>query len=127
MVAINLEGKNALVCGGSKGIGKATAMALAEAGAQVTILSRNIESLRDTYDALPNKAGQKHSFIPCDLSDHEDLNKKISILSKQIKIHILVNNTGGPPAGPIAIAEPLAFMKAFEMHLMANQIITQAL
>jgi 3-oxoacyl-[acyl-carrier protein] reductase len=55
------------------------------------------------------------------------LNNKIkNYLSNNKSIHILVNNTGGPPGGPIIKAEVVEFENAFERHLVCNHILTQA-
>lgn len=121
---LDLSGKNALVCGGSKGIGKATAKELALLGANVTIVSRTAETLSDTVNelALINDK-QDHDFLVADFSDQADLRKKITGLLTIKPIHILINNTGGPPGGPILDASPEAFLTAFNNHLICNQLL----
>lgn len=122
---MNLKGKNALVCGSSSGIGKASAIELSRLGANVTLLARNAASLGEALEQLHREAGQEHDFIIADTTHHADLHQKITGLITQKKIHILVNNTGGPAAGPILDANIEAFRQAFEQHLMANQLIVQ--
>jgi 3-oxoacyl-[acyl-carrier protein] reductase len=116
---LNLKGKNALVCGGSSGIGKASAILLSAQGANVTLLARNVEALTSALNELHRAPGQDHSFIIADTTDHAELHQKITGLVAQQKVHILVNNTGGPPAGAILDAELDGFRNAFEQHLLA--------
>lgn len=122
---MSLKGKNALVCGSSSGIGKASAIELSRLGANVTLLARHADALGETLMQLHREAGQEHDFIVADTTQHADLHQKIVGLVSLKKIHILVNNTGGPPAGPIIDAGIDAFRHAFEQHLMANHLIAQ--
>jgi len=123
---LNLVGKNALVCGSSKGIGKAAAIELAELGASITLVSRSSDIMAKNIGELDQSKGQNHDFMIADFSDSEDLKKKIDMLVMEKPIHILINNTGGPPGGPIVDAEPEAFVQAFHNHLICNQILTQS-
>lgn len=122
---LDLSGKNALVCGGSKGIGKAAAIELAELGANVTVLARDADALGETLRVLSRKPGQDHDFLVADLLDTEELSTRVRMLADERPIHILVNNTGGPPGGPIAAATADDFLRAFRQHLIASHTITQ--
>ena len=93
-----LKNKNALVCGSTQGIGKATAIALAEEGVHVTLIARNEEKLKAVLSQLPND-GQHHSYIVADFSDPKGLKELLKF--RKVTFHILVNNTGGPAGGPI--------------------------
>ena len=124
---IDLTGKNALVFGSSGGIGKACAIELSRLGANITLLARNAEALTETLKALENKPGQHHNFIIADTSHHEDLHQKLTGLVAQQPIHILVNNSGGPPAGDILSADIDAFLMAFSQHLFAYQIAVKVI
>lgn len=124
---INLKGKNALVCGSSSGIGKASAIVLSQLGANVTLLARNEVALGEALRELDHTKGQHHDFLVADTSDEADFHFKILGLSKVKAIHILVNNSGGPAAGNIASAEPIAFKNAFAQHLLANHAAAQLL
>jgi len=121
----DLTGKNALILGSSGGIGKAAAIELSGLGASVTLLARNASALSATLTKLHRKPGQDHDFIIVDTADHDELQKKITGLVTQKRIHILVNNSGGPPGGDILDAEPEAFRRAFDQHLLAFHIITR--
>ncbi|HNS12650.1 MAG TPA: SDR family oxidoreductase [Bacteroidia bacterium] len=123
---IDLTGKKALVCGSTQGIGKASAMELAALGATVTLLARNETELKKVKDELPGSAG--HDFIVADFSNPEDLRKIVNdYVAAKGPVHILVNNTGGPPGGPITDARTDEFMQAFSNHLICNHILAQAL
>lgn len=122
---LNLKGKNALVCGSSKGIGKATAIEIASLGANVTLVSRSPQLMSDLIKELNHSQGQDHDFLAADFSDLEDLKKKVRGLVETKTIHILVNNTGGPPSGPIIDAKVEEFLQAYSAHLIANHMLTQ--
>ena len=122
---ISLKGKTALVCGSTQGIGKAAAMELATMGASVILLARNSEKLADTMKELPSGSHMSHSFIVADFSDVESVKQAIHSLSAKV-IHILVNNTGGPPSGPIVTAKAEEFIQAFNNHLVCNHLLAQA-
>ena len=123
---IDLTGKRAIVCGSTKGIGRASAMILAQMGAGITLIARNEEELRKTVASLP-RTSQSHDYIVADFSHPEDLHKKVdSFLAKTGPVHILVNNTGGPASGPITQSKPEEFLSAFTNHLICNQLLAQA-
>lgn len=122
---LQLSGKNALVGGSSKGIGKAIAFELALLGANVTLVSRSAESMSEIVRQLPHAQGQHHDFLTADFSDRHDLHRKVAALLSEKHIHILVNNTGGPAGGAILEASPEAFEQTFSQHLIINQLLAQ--
>ena len=122
---MNLEGKHAVVCGSTQGIGKASAIQLAEMGASVTLVARNEEKLKSVLSEL--KPNEKHDYLVADFSKPQELAKKIKTWSESNKTNILLNNTGGPKGGPIREAEVDEFSDAFEQHLICNHILVQAL
>ena len=122
---LEINSKYALVCGSTAGIGKATAIALAEEGVQVTLLARNEEKLKMTLNELPKH--RKHDYIVADFSNPADVQEKIqAYLKSDHGFHILVNNTGGPAGGPIFTAKIEEFEQAFTQHLKCNHILVQA-
>ncbi|MBK9402830.1 MAG: SDR family oxidoreductase [Bacteroidetes bacterium] len=125
---LNLQHKTALVCGSTQGIGRAAAQEIARLGAHVILLSRNEEKLRETLSSLDTSMGQSHKFLAADYSEPNQLKSKIDSLVKSNEpIHILVNNTGGPPGGLISNAKTEEFLAAFSNHLVCNHILVQAL
>ena len=124
---LDLKGRHALVCGGSDGIGRAAAHELALLGADVTVLARREEVLREVAATLPKDGGQQHGWIAGDVSQTDALRAQVEALAYGKPVHILVNNTGGPPGGPAHQAQPAAFLDAFTKHLIANQALVQAL
>jgi 3-oxoacyl-[acyl-carrier protein] reductase len=125
---LNLKNKVALVCGSTQGIGKATATELARLGASVVLVARNEEKLKEVAGELDSTNGQKHSYIIADFSKPEELKTTIeSWANAGNKVHILVNNTGGPKGGPIINAGIDEFYSAFNQHLICNHIMVQAL
>jgi 3-oxoacyl-[acyl-carrier protein] reductase len=124
---LDLRGKNALVCGGSKGIGKASAIELALLGANITLVARNEERLQNVVALLDKSQGQQHDFVIIDFADTEALKVNINALLVAKNYHILINNTGGPMAGPIATATPEAFLQAYHNHLICNHLLATML
>jgi len=123
----SLKGKNALVCGSSKGIGKAIAIALAKQGANVTLAARNEKSLISTMSELDTSDGQQHDLLIADFSKPQELKELIRNRLKTIAFQVLVNNTGGPSPGNIMDATEEQFLSAFNNHLLCNHILAIAL
>ncbi|GAB1407560.1 SDR family oxidoreductase [Thermomonas brevis] len=123
---LNLTGRHALVCGGSEGIGRAAAIELALLGADVTLLARREAALREALAALPSKDGQRHGILAADMADAAALAATVGELAAVQPVHVLVNNTGGPPGGPAHAAAIEAYLDAFHKHLVANQTLLQA-
>lgn len=122
-----LAGKHALVCGASEGIGRAAAIALASMGANVTVLARRQDKLDELAAALPRPdSTQRHGAIAADVSDGGALSARITGLCAENPVHILVNNTAGPAGGPAHSADPATYVAVFQQHLVANQILVQA-
>jgi 3-oxoacyl-[acyl-carrier protein] reductase len=120
---LDLKHKNAIVCGSTQGIGEASAIELAKLGANITLIARNESKLLNVLNDLDKSKGQTHSFICIDFSDSQSLKEKIATLSDDYQI--LINNTGGPPGGPITDANPESFEDAFRMHLVNNQLLVK--
>jgi len=123
---LNLKGKNALVCGSTQGIGKATAIELASLGATVTLLARDEAKLKSTLNELSSAQGQKHQYAIADFSFPDQVKLVASKLVAEKDIHILINNTGGPPAGQAVDSKPEDFLSAINAHLICSQILVQA-
>lgn len=130
-MVLDLNGKNAYVGGSSKGIGKAIAFELAKAGANITFAGRTeTELMQNLIDlSFISKNEQKHDYIVVDNSQPDKLKAAVERHKKKTakQYHILINNTGGPPSGNIALATEIEFVKAFEAHLICNHILAQLL
>ena len=111
-----LDGKHAIVCGASKGIGKATAQMLAKAGAKVTAVSRNPSGVSDTFE------GEGHKEISLDLEDEKAIGNFISSIEN---CDILINNAAGPPGGPLLDNTTEDFLIPFKRHLHASHQLTK--
>ncbi len=121
---LDLTNKNALVCGSTQGIGKASAKQLARMGANITLVARNEEKLKQVLTELSVSQEQSHKYIVADFKNPEDLKHKIS--SEQKVYHILINNTGGPAGGPVFTASLEEFTDAFAQHLKCNHVLVQS-
>lgn len=125
---ISLIGKRALVCGSSQGIGKACAIELAQQGASITLFSRNKDALEDVKLALNSDHGQQHDVLVADFSNPEEVKSTINQHVKETGPYdILINNTGGPAPGPAHTSDVEAFTQAFNLHLVSNHHLVQAL
>ncbi len=125
---MDLINKRAVVCGSTQGIGKSTAIKLAEMGASIVLISRNIEKLNRVLSELPLvDKNQNHEVLIADFSNPKSLKETLdNYLQQEKTVHILVNNTGGPPGGPIKDADTEEFINAFNQHLICNHILVQS-
>ena len=123
---LSLEGKNAVICGSTQGIGLAIARELALLGAHCTLLARNKEALEAAVQGLDVSLMQQHGYLVADFNKPEDVKGVIEKHLEKQAVHILVNNSGGPPAGPVIDAEEEEFINTFNQHLICNHILTKA-
>ncbi len=127
---LDLKGKRAIVCGSTQGIGKATAIEIARLGASVTLVARNENKLKEVLAVLQKKknAGQNHQILGVDFQNPEMLKDKVTQhINDRNPASILINNTGGPPDGPIIEAKYEDFLMAFRAHLECSHLLVQAL
>ncbi|GIW74033.1 MAG: 3-oxoacyl-ACP reductase [Phycisphaerales bacterium] len=124
---IDLSGRTALVCGSSQGIGLASAVALAELGCRVTLFARDPQRLGEALAELPRVDGGEHDVAVADFTQPEMvLDEARGALERAGGVFdILVNNTGGPPGGPILQAESRAFLEGMTAHLVNNHNLAQ--
>ncbi|CAG0984068.1 MAG: SDR family oxidoreductase [Bacteroidetes bacterium] len=124
---IDLKDKTALVCGSTQGIGKAAAVMLAEMGANIVLLARNTEKLKEVQKLLNTSQNQKHHFISADFTFPPEVKLAVeNYLEINPQIDILVNNTGGPQGGLVSEAKTDDFLHAFNSHLICNHLLAQA-
>src|SRR5215831_14952321 len=123
---LSLEGKLAVVCGSTQGIGLAIAEELALLGANCILIARNETALKESISKLDISNRQLHEYRVADFSKPNQVKSEIEEIVSAQTVHILVNNTGGPPSGPIFTANEEEFLNAFQQHLICNHILAQA-
>lgn len=117
---LKLKDKVALVLAASKGLGRASALALSAEGAKVVICSRNAEELKQTAAEIHKQTGNPVVAIPADVSDAGQVTDLIKKTAETFGvIDILVNNGGGPPFDKFENFDAGAWQKAFELTLFA--------
>lgn len=121
---LSLKGKHALVAGSTQGIGLACAKILSALGANCTLISRSEQKLKAAVLTLKKEGSQIHDYLVADFSNPGELERVAEEFFASNTVDILVNNSGGPAAGPITEASPEAFLAAFNQHLICNQILT---
>jgi 3-oxoacyl-[acyl-carrier protein] reductase len=115
-----LEGKAALVCAASKGLGRASALALAARGASVAICARHEAPLHDAAADIGARTGQRVVPIVADVSKAEDARTLVDRAADVLGgLDILVTNTGGPPSGPFATFDDGVWQAAIDSLLMS--------
>jgi 3-oxoacyl-[acyl-carrier protein] reductase len=123
---LSLDGKTAVVCGSTQGIGLAIAEELALLGANCILLARNEQALQEVLAKLDSSNRQLHSYAVADFNNPDQVKATIENIVETNTVHILINNTGGPPAGAILDAVPEQFLIAFNQHLICNHILARA-
>ncbi|MCK6477218.1 MAG: SDR family oxidoreductase [Phycisphaerales bacterium] len=124
---LSLVGKRALVCGSTAGIGKAAAIELARLGADVIVAARDAQKSTLTATQLPSTGSQVHAALVLDTTDPASVSAAAAQISAdQRPIHILVNNTGGPPGGTMLDATEEQLAAAFQSLLVAAHTLTRA-
>ncbi|HEV3250722.1 MAG TPA: SDR family oxidoreductase [Puia sp.] len=117
---LQLSGKTALVLAASKGLGRASAMALAAEGADVVIGARNKEQLDKTADEIRAASKVNVHAVTVDVRDTGGVENFVAIAAEKFgKIDILVNNAGGPPFGLFESFDDQAWQEAFELNLLS--------
>ncbi len=122
---INLKNKTAWVFGGSKGIGQAIAVELANAGANVLLIARGKNSLKKAHEQLSTHLGQKHDFLSIDMANGAELVSKLESYINVNSVDIVINNSGGPDGGLAHSAEIDEYVAAFNQHVLAAQSVAK--
>lgn len=113
---LGLDGKVALVAASSKGLGKASALALAREGARVTICARNAADLQATADDIRHETGAEVLAVPADLSRAPDIENVVRATVERFGgVDVLVDNSGGPQRGRFADLTDDDWRRAFEV------------
>ena len=128
MSLFDLSGKVAVITGSSRGIGKAIAEAMADAGAKVTISSRKPGPCQEVADAINEKHGDGTAIaVPANISSKEDLQAMVDATNKAFgKIDICVCNAASNPYyGPMSGIEDDAFAKILQNNIISNNWLIQ--
>ena len=120
---INLQNKTAWVFGGSRGIGRAIAIKLAEAGANILLIARNRANLLLVRDSLCVKKKQEHDLLAVDVANTQKLGDVLRSYYNVGAVDIVINNSGGPKSGPAHTAGIGEYVGAFSQHVLAAQVI----
>ncbi|MFM1783312.1 MAG: hypothetical protein RIS14_1065 [Pseudomonadota bacterium] len=118
-----LQGRKALVCGGSEGIGLASAQALAALGAEVTLLARREAPLQAALGRLSAAHGQQHGMLVADVLALEGVLPIIGGTG----FDILINNSAGPAGGALLGANDDQLLDVFRQHVLGNQQLVRAI
>ncbi len=117
---LKYDGKTVLVTAASKGLGKASALALAQEGARVILSSRSQASLEKAAQDIRQETGRDVEIIPADVSDADDVQRLFKEVRQQSdSLHGLVCNAGGPPGGEFMDFSDEDWQKAFETNLLS--------
>jgi NAD(P)-dependent dehydrogenase (short-subunit alcohol dehydrogenase family) len=118
-VDLKLKSKTALVTGGSEGIGKAIAMALAKEGVDVAICARRKETLEATAKEIAAATDRKVIAIPADLTKDDDAKNFVTKAKAELgRIDILVNNAGSSPGGVIETLTEADWAQSLQLKFM---------
>lgn len=117
---LGLTGKVALVAAASKGLGRASALALAQEGAQIAMLARNQTMLEEAAREIRQATGRAVLPIVADLHQPEEIRALVERTVTEFGgIDILVNNAGGPPAGTFETLTDEQWQAAFNLTLLS--------
>jgi 3-oxoacyl-[acyl-carrier protein] reductase len=118
---LGFKGTVALVAASTKGLGKATAMALASEGTEVIVNGRDKQNISDTVGEMKTKTGQSPFAVQADVTKPDDVDRMFHEIAGRFgTIHILVTNAGGPPAGSLDDFRDDDWMNAFQLNLMST-------
>jgi NAD(P)-dependent dehydrogenase (short-subunit alcohol dehydrogenase family) len=117
---LGLQGKVAIVTGGSAGIGYATARSLAREGANVVVCARRANVLEEAANALREDTGGEVVAVPTDVSREEDIKKLFdATLARFGRIDILVNNAGKSAAAPVTTVDDAGWQEDLDLKVFA--------
>jgi NAD(P)-dependent dehydrogenase (short-subunit alcohol dehydrogenase family) len=122
-----LRGRNALVTGGSRGIGLAIATAFAKSGAEVAIIARSTQALENATKTIEEAGGKKVIGVSCDVTNESEVQEAIAFIEQKLgNISVLVNSAGQSSAiGPIWETDPQLWWRDVEVNLKGTFLVTR--
>lgn len=124
----DLSGRGALVTGGSKGLGKAMARGLAEAGADVFIASRHEQDLKTALSEIRQGTAVRGGYLVADMTDRDDVRRLAETAVRELgKIDILINNAGSNEPQEIDQITDQSWDRILELNLSSCMAMTRAL
>lgn len=115
-----LAGRCAIVCAASKGLGRATALALAREGASVVMCARGADALESAAADIRSATGSRVIAVPADVSRAADVDRLLARTAQELgAIDILVTNTGGPKSGPFESLDDAEWGQAIDSLLLS--------
>jgi 3-oxoacyl-[acyl-carrier protein] reductase len=121
---LGIAGRKAIVCASSKGLGRACAMALAEAGCEIVVNGRNRDELARTAKEIRESTGASVQEV---LGDLDDAPTRAALIAACPEADILVNNNGGPPHKALAAITREDILKGVESNMLTPIALVQAL
>ena len=120
---LKIAGRTAIVCASSRGLGRACALELARAGAQVVVNGRDPDRLEQTATAIRAETGATIIAVAADLSTESG---RAALLAAVPQVDILVNNNGGPPATDFRNVDRTAMLAGLEANMIAPVMLVRA-
>lgn len=124
---LHLKNKRALVTGASRGLGYATALALAQEGAHIALNARDAGRLAEAAGALAQQSGVQVAAVPGDVTDPAAAEALVAQAVQALGgLDLLVTNAGGPPPGKFEAFDDATWYKAIELSLMSHVRLIRA-
>jgi 3-oxoacyl-[acyl-carrier protein] reductase len=120
---LGIAGRSAIVCGGSAGLGRGVAEALAADGVNVLLAARSEDRLRQTTEEIGAKSGGKVTYVVADVTTDEG---RAAVLAACPNPDILVNNAGGPPPGDFRAWSREDWLKAIDANMLSPIFLIKA-
>jgi len=126
-VDLHLRGKRALVTGGSKGIGRATALLLAEEGCDLVLAARDPAALGAAADAVRSRSQVAVETVAVDLSRQDGVERLAASVTEGGPLDVLVNNAGAIPPGDLLAVDDATWRAAWDLKVFGFIGLTRAL
>jgi NAD(P)-dependent dehydrogenase (short-subunit alcohol dehydrogenase family) len=127
VLSLQLDGKVAVVTGGGRGLGQASAFALAEAGADVALLARSQEELEATARDIEAAHGHKVLPVACDVADEQSVEEAAELVIAAFgRVDVLVNNAGIAPLTPMLDLELADLRRVLDVNVVGTFLCARA-